>query len=164
MGSGKTLSMTYFAHKHYLKGIEIFANYGLLFPYKPIDYEKIKNLDVEFENAAVCIDEIHVFIDSRSSMTKVNRMVSYWITQSRKRNIKAFMYSTQHIGQVDKRLRDNTDYFVLCKRIIHHNKMYISMTLQNWEGKRKKLTLEAEKVFKLYDTRQIVNPFESSQD
>jgi DNA replication protein DnaC len=158
MGSGKTLSMTYYAYKYYKSGSTIFANYGLLFPHKDIDYEKIKALDVEFQNSVLCLDEIHVFIDSRSSMSKVNKVVSYLITQSRKRNI-ILMYSTQHIGQVDLRLRSNTDYFISCKQIEQHRKLYIVQSLVTWSGAHNKMYLDASKVFKLYDTHEIVNPF-----
>jgi hypothetical protein len=72
------------------------------------------------------------------------------------------MYSTQHLGQVDKRLRDNTDYFYICKkRIAKDGNLYIMQTLITYDGGHKKLMLPAKEVFDLYDTHEIVNPFDN---
>lgn len=159
MGSGKTLSMTYYAYQYFMQGQKIYANYGLKFDHEKVNYEMIKNLDIEFQDSVICLDEIHVFIDSRASMSKRNKIVSYFITQSRKRNL-IFMYTTQHIGQVDLRLRNNTDYFFSCSTTVHENKLYIKQQLSDPYGAVKNMTLKAEDVFQLYDTHEIVDPFE----
>lgn len=161
MGSGKTLCMTMLAHWYYTKGSEIFANYSLKFPYKSIDYNKIKGLDIEFQNSVLLLDEIHTFIDSRASMTNRNKAVSYFITQSRKRQL-IFMYTTQRWGQVDVRMRNNTDYVFKCRKTESENKknVYINIEMYNYDGKMRRLKIRANPYFNLYDTTQIVNPFE----
>lgn len=159
MGSGKTLSMTKFVYDYYKRGCSIYANYGLKIPYEQVDYEKIKNLSEDFQNSVLCLDEIHVFIDSRASASDINKRVSYFITQSRKRNL-VLMYTTQKFNQVEKRLRENTDYMVECSKTVKNGKMYIRCNMTDTDGKSKKFTIDAADIFKLYDTHEVVNPFE----
>jgi hypothetical protein len=163
MGSGKTLCMTMLAYRYYKQGCKVFANYGLLFPHEAIDYQKIKGLDIEFQNSFMGLDEIHTFIDSRSSMKSINRTTSYFITQSRKRQL-VFGYTTQRWGQTDVRLRNNTDYIWHCKKVEYGGETYIKVEMYDFDGKVTRLRIHANPYFGLYDTKQIVNPFEESDN
>ena len=163
MGSGKTLCMTMLAHRYHKAGWPVFANYNLAFQHQPLDYHKIKNLESEYNDSFMAIDEIHLFIDSRSAMRAVNRMVSYFVIMSRKQG-RMMAYTTQHWGQVDVRLRNNTDFLCKCRSYKLQGKTYISMDIVDMDGKGAKLTMCADPYFSMYDTKQIINPFEDKKD
>lgn len=135
-GSGKTLAMTIdLFTNYYLKSRTIYANYGLLFgnkaPIMMLDknfYDDFKKSKFNLKSCAVAIDEAHVFIDSRRTMSDRNIMFSKFITQSRKRDVD-LKYTTQdvsyerfiHSGQVELRLRKLTDEIIFCKTITFFN-------------------------------------------
>lgn len=108
LGSGKTLSLTYFAYRNWIKGRKIFSNYHLEF-----DHESIKTVDdIENIRAGFCaLDELWLWIDSRLSMTKKNRFLSLVLIKSRKRDFD-IGYTTQHWMQIDCRVRNVTDFLV----------------------------------------------------
>jgi len=70
--------------------------------------------DVQLRKAVLILDEVHVYIDSRSGMSKKNVILSYFVLQTRKRDVR-LLYTTQFIDQVDKRLRQPTEVFVQCQ-------------------------------------------------
>jgi len=77
-------------------------------------FELIKTGKFEMRNSTVLIQEAHNYIDSRTSMTPKNRTFSYWILQSRHTGFGScdILFDTQELGQVDKRLRNNTDFIL----------------------------------------------------
>jgi hypothetical protein len=123
MRSGKTLMMTLKAYQDHLKGTPILSNYGLTFPHEKININLVtksvtdKNTDY-FKNSTVCIDEIHIWIDSRVSGQKRNRLISYFITQSGKLNT-TVLWTSQFLRQVDVRLRLNTQILYKTRRFIY---------------------------------------------
>lgn len=96
--SGKTLMLSLKAHEYYKKGFKVFSNYHLKFPYEYVSFEDvendIKNEESKYKGGIFCVDEIGTWLDSRTSMSKKSRVVSYFITQVRKRNL-VFAYTTQ---------------------------------------------------------------------
>lgn len=119
LGSGKTLSMTKYAYLYYLKGYEVYSNYGLSFPHKKIDNKFLKDVvtqDTQFNGKTVfALDELDMYFDSRSSMSKNNKIVSYFVKQIRKKNIR-LLFAVQSEDRVDKRLRGLTRVKVFCKK------------------------------------------------
>jgi len=159
MGSGKTILASMFAYDYFTKGSEVYANYGLTFKHKPLRMQDITNCDFDFSNALLVIDEIHLFMDSRQSGTKKNRIISYFITQSRKRNI-VLIYTTQQSHQIDKRLRSNTDYFIKCENLSPKDAkkdIFIKWTINDMEGHKKVFIMKADPYFELYDTHQMID-------
>ena len=159
MRGGKTISMVAFAHKYFLQGSTIYANLGLKFKFEPLRMADISNCDHDFNNALLAIDEIHLFMDSRQSMTKNSRIISYFITQSRKRNL-VLVYTTQQSGQVDKRLRANTDYFIKCDNLSPKDAkkdVFIKMTINDMMGHQVIKIFKADPYFELYDTHQVID-------
>lgn len=159
MGSGKTLIATALAH-HYMKGgATVYANYKLNFDSKALRLSDIQDCDYDFHHALLIIDEIHLFLDSRTSGTKKNRIFSYFITQSRKRNL-IFFYTTQNAHQVDKRLRSNTDYIIKCENMTPGAKenVIIKWTITDMNTNiSKTFAIKADPFFKLYDTHQVID-------
>ena len=158
MGSGKTLLATIIAHKYFSQGSNIYANYGLSFKFTPLNMTQISDAHFDFNNALLVIDEIHLFIDSRNSMSKKNKIISYFITQSRKRNL-VLIYTTQQSHQIDKRLRSNTDYFIKCDNLSTGKKedVFIRWTINDMEQHARTYIFKADPYFKLYDTHQMID-------
>lgn len=115
-GSGKTLAMTLFLYLEYKKGKKIYTNYPVNFPHEYIDVQKLVDLDKQLQNAVIGIDELHMICDSRRSSSKQNMLMSYFVLQSRHRSVN-FYYTTQLDGQIDVRIRDNTDINVICQNL-----------------------------------------------
>jgi len=164
-GSGKTLFMTYEAFNQYRKGKQIYSNYKLSFPLLPntkkpklipndffLDFEKYN-----LKNVCMFIDEIYIYIDSRSSGSNKNKLMSYFFNQTRKTGVDLY-YSTQFFSQVDKRLRFNTERFILPKCHKDKNKnMFIAVEICNRDLKLlKKWVIKAKVIFNLYDTDEII--------
>ena len=171
IGSGKTLILTAFLYYDFLvDNKKIYANYGLKFKHITLDFSIIEKLFDENLNKEIdfAIDEMHIFMDSRTSAKKKNRILSYWILQTRKRNIDLF-YSTQFFGQVDKRLRDATSFKIECNNLgSEKNPIFLFSlfkrinvdSLDDWI-KIKDFTLKnCVNYYKLFDTFELINPFE----
>lgn len=121
-GSGKTLTMARTCIEMLQKGRTIYTNFHLNKnsinkkyhnKINLLDNEFFKNYkDMQLYNCCVFIDEVYVYIDSRSSMSKRNRIWSYFINQTRKRDVDLY-FTTQFFRQVEIRLRMNTEFFIL---------------------------------------------------
>jgi hypothetical protein len=60
--------------------------------------------DLEISDCILIWDETPLLADSRNSASKMNKLVSYFATQVRKRDVELYI-CTQHIDLIDKRLR-----------------------------------------------------------
>lgn len=152
MGTGKTLTLTYLAMKERKKHRKIYSNYKLNFPYKPIknlnDFDKIRN-------GVFCADELWLWLDSRESGQAKNKFGSKILAKSRKRGIDVY-YTTQHIMQIDARVRRVTDYLIFpqIKNGILIMEMY--EYYNNSMEFLKKIQVQANKLFDYYDTSEEV--------
>jgi len=164
--SGKTLVMTWLLFREYLSGKKVYTNYEVFFPHKIIDVQKMVTLNIELQDAVIGIDELHMICDSRRSGKKQNILMTYFILQSRHRSVN-FYYTTQFDGQVDKRIRENTDINMVCEnlyidtdkdgfndlfRIIIQDKRFRPI-------KFKQKILYGKPIFKLYNSDHIVDIF-----
>lgn len=177
VGSGKTLSAVYECYKYYRQGKRVFSNIHLKFPHIQLTFkrlmEMIRNKE-ELQDAVIFLDEVHIFIDARSSMKKRNKLVSYFILQTRKRNVR-LLYTTQHLAQAEKRLRDTTDIICFCKNISDKTSLvnnpstplYIQQEyVMQWdEGvpPQRKIII-GNPVFPLYDTKQMIDDFDDDEE
>lgn len=163
-GSGKTLFMTREAHMQYLNGKKIYSNYKLKFPEsektkKPellpneffINYE-----DHNLKNCCLFLDEVYVYIDSRTSISRTNKIMSYFFNQTRKTGVDLY-YSTQFFSQVDKRLRHNTERFVLPKAFKLKDNIVIQVDICNRDLKvLDKWQFLGKPYYNFYDTDEII--------
>lgn len=120
MGSGKTLNMTkwaiFFAET---MNRPIYANYHINHP-KAHLFTSFKELE-KVRHAIIAYDEIHVDLDSRGWDRKNQQAFTHWFTQTRKMFC-SFLYTTQTIDQLEKRIRNNTQYLFLCsKQFLYSN-------------------------------------------
>ena len=172
-GRGKTLSAVREAYEHYKQGYEVYSNVKLSKKYfKKYNLITLKDIidwvkgDVQFKKAIFILDEVHIYIDSRSGMSKKNVILSYFVLQTRKRNVRV-LYTTQFLDQVDKRLRQPTEVLIDCQNydtglrydtnnteIKQRNKVYHRETGRSFLD-----CFTANPFFEYYDTNEIVNPF-----
>lgn len=164
-GSGKTLYMVKEALTNYKRKRQVIANFHLVnFPKikgckKPelLDMSFITDFKKQLHNICLLIDEIYIYIDSRNSASKQNRIWSYFFNQTRKRDVDLY-YSTQFFHQVDKRLRSNTELFIFPSIIKVDGVMYIKIKVCKRNGKVIKLfAFKGNDYFKYYDTDEIID-------
>jgi len=131
-------------------GAPLHANYGL----KNATAIESLNDVAELENSIFCFDEIWLSADARA--WKDNVRLTQWVNQTRKKKMVVF-YTTQHIRQVEMRIRNGTDVLIFCdKRPEGH-----WLTFMDWQyrtiGKRF-LIENAYRFYDLYDTYQVLKP------
>jgi len=152
IGSGKTLFLAIIG-KHSKR--EIFSNFQLNLPLYN-ELEIIDLLDLK-NNIIVFIDEAYTWLESRTSMSTLNRYLSYIIFQSRKRNIDIYTTS-QMFSSIDIRLRQQSDIIIECKRV-NNDFLYTFKDSNNRIISKFILPYnKAKKYFPIYDTYEIVEP------
>lgn len=152
MGTGKTLSMTAlagFVHKH--TGAPIYANYELKnVPYTPI--KEIRQL-WKAENGIFLFDEIWISMDSRNWANNVR--MTHWVNQTRKKKL-LVMYTTQHISQVEMRVRNATDILVYTEK--KHGQHWLTFIDYQYGLIGRRYLLSNPKVwYNFYNTFEVVN-------
>lgn len=128
IGTGKTLLLASFGLEDILSGRRILSNITFIniparfrknITYLNKDiintmFKQVKDGKLIMKNTTILIQEMHNYIDSRTSMSMRNRTLSYWVLQSRHTGEGScnIYYDTQELGQVDLRLRRNTDWLI----------------------------------------------------
>jgi DNA helicase HerA-like ATPase len=160
-GQGKTLTAVKEAYLFGLQGYTIYSNLELTFPNPNINVKPYKMSDMisyadtksELVNSVVLMDEAHIVMDSRTSMTKRNITISYFLLQSRKRNVHIIM-TTQFLHQVDKRIRSTADMFISCRYKKNKDLVLNRIFYNNIVSYR---SFKASGVFGYYDTNKIID-------
>jgi len=93
-----------------LPSIRIYSNISLNIPYVKFDagYFVAHVNDHEMDDCILLLDEAYLLMDSRSGQTKMNKLGSYFVAQTRKRDVDMYV-CVQHVDLVDKRLRRAVD-------------------------------------------------------
>lgn len=153
MGAGKTLSMSVLAS--YLAQVShtpLGANYELAGAEKVTHLLEITEKDSEI----FCFDEIWLSMDAR--LWKDNVRLTRWVNQTRKKKMIVF-YTTQHIRQVEMRMRNATDVLVYCEKKPEGH----WLTFIDWQyrtiGRRYLIPHDvAKKFYHLYNTYEVLEP------
>ena len=167
-GRGKTLTMVKDGLGYYHEGYTILRNFFCKFG-KQIDNEEVLSLskDSNLNNCVLLIDEIQIFFDNRQSMTKKNITFSNFIQQIRKRNI-TILCTTQYSNTIDIRLRQHLDIiafpnFKRDKNICEVTYLDLTRIQDNDlitgempKPMTSKVIFNAEPIFKLYDTAEMI--------
>jgi len=155
LGSGKTLFLTIYSFL--TSKSKVLANFK-------IKNKKVKDLSIKdlFDNnlkdVCILIDEAYTLIESRASMSDINRFMSYILFQSRKRSIDILM-TAQLFSTIDVRFRKLTDYIVYCQNFT--KKHLFVYKIYNQKHLLKTIRLHyfnAIEFFDKYDTNQIILP------
>lgn len=160
LGRGKTLGMTMLGHYLYYETQydNVVTNYrtDLTTDYieNPVEFDDIS----QNTEGIYLLDEIWAWADSRKSQE--NDLMNEVVINSRKRGC-LVIYTVQSLDMVDKRLRNNTDYFGICR---HYEDVEVGRThdvaqilLFDDEGLPvNKFTYNAETYYGTYDTDEEV--------
>lgn len=155
MGAGKTLSMSFYGSViAKVMNVPLYANYGLDGAQR---IETVKELWA-IDNAIVCWDEIWLTLDAR--LWSNNVFLTRFINQTRKKKI-ALFYTTQHIRQVELRVRNGTDVLIYCEKKPHG----ILQTWMDWQYQtigRKFILERPERFYGMYDTYEVLEPLKGT--
>ena len=163
-GSGKTLLLAVFGYKlSFNPKYVVYSNFRI----KNVEYltpRKLLDINPKEKKAVILLDEVYSWLDSRVSISKINRILSWVVLQSRKRNMD-IIYSAQLGSSVDLRLRDMTDIIIYCECLGNPVKPKGFAYLIEWQKGFRNLRRRfffsfktASKFFDVYDTREIVKP------
>lgn len=99
-----------------LEPIRVYANNHLNFPYQYFDAKYfLEHLnDEELVNSVLLLDEAYIYLDARTGASKLNKLFTYFIVQTRKRGVDLYI-CTHHVDIVDKRLRRAIDVRGTCR-------------------------------------------------
>ena len=111
-GSGKTNFMTALLQDYAEAGIPVIANYKLDFDSLTMSFDDIRKIPELVENCVIGLDELGVGADSYEFFTKNSSKITTLVTQIRKRRTKV-LYTVQRFNLIARRLRDQTDGFVM---------------------------------------------------
>lgn len=165
-GSGKSLMLAIRLYKHSRNGMKVYSNMKLSFPYERITSGTLKAWakgEVDLSDSAIGVTEIQNFLDARSGWK--NRTTTYVILQMRKARCH-FIWDTQKIRQVDVRLRENTDYYIVCKCIakwprVPRGEEVFQYTVYDTETGKSigPITIKGKNYYPLYDTFERILDF-----
>ena len=188
-GSGKSLTMSYFAAGALAAGMRVVSNYDIKFSFRdhngdmkelasePLDLYKILVFDSDFSNCLILMDEAPLIISHLSSMSWKNRLLDIFMQQIRK-NRNSFFYASQNERWVDYQLRWQTDLVLRCRDAsrryqgggLHRgDSILIDITDQSgmWTGWSyderpvvHAFTLNGRKYFGIFDTYNQMDVFE----
>lgn len=164
-GSGKTLGLTYLAWKNWFsKKKAIYSNYHLYqIPYILID--TLEKLD-KMKDGFFVADEFWLWVDSRCSKDKRNKVITDILLKSRKRGL-TYCFTAQMLEQLDKRLRKVMDFSAypimnpnetICKIMIFRS------GYPNPACYMKTMYFRTGLVFSLYNTNEEVAQISDKED
>jgi len=152
IGNGKTLLLVYFSTK--LKRL-IYSNFKLDLPnFRPFVLSKLSELPT---NINVFLDEGYILSESRRSSSNLNLIMTYIYNQSRK--TKRDIYITSQLySAIDKRFRLQANIIINCDKV-NGNFFYTITNKETGQRTVKCISKEfSQKLFKLYDTYEIIKP------
>jgi hypothetical protein len=119
MGSGKSLTavaLTYTDHMQ--SGRRVIANMDLKFEHTQLTLEYfLEHLkDEELNECDTILDETYLLLEARRGMGKLNLLFTYFIGQTRKRNVDLFL-CFHHIDTIEKRVRRAIDIRGTCSKM-----------------------------------------------
>lgn len=159
LGAGKTLAMSilskYYAEK---SGCALFSNYGLYGSYEFNSYRDFLKV-VAQKHSIICLDEAHIFLDSRMSHNKgviYFTQLSYYFRKMRT----TVMMTSPQIDSIDKRVRLCANIYVYAEK----DDKYFKYHFYDYQSERYLKTKRIKKddairlASKLYDTYYMVEP------
>jgi len=155
-GEGKTICMLYFAYLfRQIYKLTIKSNSVIKYsdPIQLTSFSQLSNV----HDSILFLDEMHHDLDSRA-MTKNIERATYFSQMRKHGNI--CLFNTQQLHKIDKRLREEINYIVVCRKIkrgVHKIMLmdYIDYEMGNYSN-IKQSVINVSSLFGCYDTRQIM--------
>ena len=171
LGSGKTCLLTKYAILSHIQGKMNISNYHLRrIPYKKLDMVDLYINHPDLKNMFIGGDELYTFMDCRTSISKRNRLESYFVAQTRKANVDLY-FTSQFSSFVDLRLIKFVDLVIQMENIWLINKktgikykhpyLFI-MTITDYRDPHnissRTCRFDGRQWFKEYDTNERIYP------
>ncbi len=188
--AGKTLTMSILALEEYQQkrtpiittiAYESPESKKIKIPYEPLNFFELTMAKIDgFINRCITIDELNFYLDSRGSMTKINRRFCQWLLQSKKMGINT--YGTTHgLDYLDLRFRENFDYLIrpqthyeiVTNPITGIQERKPAILVMKWfngpnqRAFKKTISIDLRKMpwlLGMYNTRHVFNPFQEMED
>jgi len=168
-GFGKTLFATALAIETANEGYPVFANYklkGIKSAY--ISLTELAELPPQIHDCLVIMDEFHMGADAYDFFTKRTRSLTKFVTQLRKRRV-TFVFTTQYMEQVAKRIRTQTDYIIMVRPEAPRGSGIFSAYVRDPHLPYEEqiincITENFTEVFGYYDTSEIIDADGISED
>lgn len=154
LGSGKTLFTVIIASDSKLP---VVSNFKLNLPnVECLPFELNKFLKAEYSDCIIILDEAYTYLESRISQSELNRIMSYILFQSRKKNVTIYL-TAQLFSTIDKRYRELSEFLVIAyrKNLDFADFVYYVYS----KTKKRKIVIPFTKAvdfFKYYDTNEVV--------
>ena len=165
LGSGKTLMMARYLALDFMRHHRrVYSNFWLDFDYTKLDVRDMLKKKENLKDVSVGIDELTVFADCRSSMSELNKLISYFVLQTRKRNV-CLYYTTQDFGMVDKRIIQHTLVRVFCSKVKgkpddYPMRRYEILDIRDsFTNPPQVFYMDIRPYFNLYNTDEIIEPW-----
>jgi len=151
MGSGKTLLTTDIA---LTSKVPVICNYKIKSNnVYPLELDEL--LHLTYPKCKVILDEAYTYLESRTSMNKLNLYMSYILFQSRKRGID-FIVTAQLADTIDSRFRDLCDIWIVAKQV-KDGFLYAISDKQIIQFRKISFS-SASKIWDKYDTTEVILP------
>jgi hypothetical protein len=149
MGSGKTLSASILgSYLSKMTGAPLSANYNLT---GALPLESLNDIN-DTTSGIEIIDEAWLSMDARGWENNVR--ISHWVNQTRKKKVIVF-YTTQHIRQMEMRVRNATDILIVCEKTPQG--IWLNFIDYQYRKRGKKFLIEKpERFYSLYDTYEVL--------
>lgn len=154
-GAGKTCLLTSLLYIDYKLGNKIICNYGVKFPATYMSFSKVAELPESLMRATLGFDELGIGADSRQFFSKRNSSIGKLITQIRKRKCLLY-YTVQRLNLIDKRIRQQTDNFILMEKTPKTGRFMMRMINAATGELEYKSLFDGRNFFELYDTNEII--------
>ncbi len=163
LGTGKTLSLVILALMYKKEGYKIYTNMSnsLFADYSMENFFSLylNPQTIDNEPKLLAIDEMHIYLNSRESMSIQNKIITSLIFQSRKRNID-IAFTTQRIKNIDIRLRDLINIYIfpkIIKRNPDNSPAIIQWKIVNDNDKYKTVNIKiTPEILQAYNTAEII--------
>lgn len=113
LGSGKTLLaviLGYYSKK------KVVSNFSIHFKHKKVErFDLATFLQAKYESCTILLDEAYTYLESRVSGNQLNRIMSYILFQSRKKNVELYI-TAQLLSSIDLRYRELSELYVVAYR------------------------------------------------
>ena len=107
-------------------------------------------------NCLFLLDEAYLFLDARTSGSKMNRIFNSFAFQTRKRGVDLYI-STHDVARLDKRIRAAIDLRISCRFI--PSQQSVKLRIRDVHtGARKSLKFYGPKFWAFYNTNEMVRP------
>lgn len=154
LGTGKTLLATILAKN--TDKLKVYANYLIKIPnFEKFDLTLL--FSEELKNALIILDEGYVYLESRTSLQMLNKLMSYVLFHSRKIDVDIIITS-QLLTTIDVRFRNMSDFNILANKTnnvfrykVFHQKRFLRTLYVPFSF--------AERYYNLYDTLEVIKPY-----